>query len=100
MPGPNGLPGGYPVAYRDGRLDLDLPSPLGRAEAIAWNARFDAENGLSVDAGGRARYNGRLHEKLQAVSPALAAGFALSDIESVHKEMESLRARLQARPAS
>jgi hypothetical protein len=99
-PGPNGLPGGYPVAYRDGRLDLDLPAPIGRAEAIAWNGRFNTEIGLSVDASGRAHYSGRLHEKLRAISPSLAEGFALRDIEAVHREMEDLRARLQAQPPS
>jgi hypothetical protein len=100
VPGPNGLPGGYPVAFCDGGLDLDLPTPIGRAEAIAWNARFEAEDGLAVDATGRARYSGRLYEKLRAVSPTLADGFSVRDIEPVHREMEALRAQLQARPAS
>ena len=99
-PGPNGLPGGYPVALRQGVLDLDLPAPISRKEAVAWNARFEARDGLAVDAAGRARYSGRLYEKLRAVSPALAEGFAVGDIEPVHKEMEALRAKLQARPAS
>ena len=99
-PGPNGLPGGYPVVLRDSALDLDLPAPISRAEAIAWNARFEAEDGLAVDTAGRARYHGRLYEKLHTVSPSLAEGFAVRDIEPVHKEMEALRAKLQARPAS
>jgi hypothetical protein len=99
-PGPNGLPGGYPVVLDEGVLDLDLPAPIGRAEAIAWNAHFEAENGLAVDAAGEARYSGRLYEKLRAVSPSLAGGFSVRDIEPVHKEMEALRALLQARPAA
>jgi hypothetical protein len=99
-PGPNGLPGGYPVALRQGKLDLDLPRPIGRGESIAWNARFEAEDGLAVDGAGRARYSGRLYEKLSAVSPSLAEGFAVSDIEIVHKDMEALRAMLQGRPAA
>jgi len=99
-PGPNGLPGGYPVALRRGVLDLDLAATISRKEAIAWNARFEAEDGLAVDAAGRARYSGRLYEKLRAVSPSMAEGFDVRDIEPVHREMEALRARLQARPAS
>jgi hypothetical protein len=99
-PGPNGLPGGYPVALRKGVLDLDLPTAIKRSEAIAWNARFEAENGLAVDGAGQARYSGRLYQKLRAVSPALAEGFSVSDIETVHKEMEALRAKLQGRLAS
>jgi hypothetical protein len=100
VPGPNGLPGGYPVAFRKGVLDLDLPAPIGRADAISWNARFESEDGLAVDGVGRARYSGRLFQKLRAVSPSLAEGFDVHDIEIVHKDMEALRAMLQARPAS
>jgi hypothetical protein len=99
VPGPNGLPGGYPVAYRDGRLDLDLPAGLGRAEAIQWNARFEAENGLVVEADGKIRYTGVLYEQLRKASPALAAGFEMKDLEDVYTEMTALRAQLQARAA-
>lgn len=95
-PGPNGLPGGYPVAFRDGRLELDLPAGLGRAEAVRWNARFEEENGMVVEAGGRVRYTGVLHERLRAASPDLAHGFHARDLEHVFKDMEVLRARLQA----
>jgi hypothetical protein len=98
-PGPNGLPGGYPVALRRGALDLDLPSGLGRDAAIRWNARFEEENGLVIGADGTARYTGVLYERLRASSPELAAGFHVRDLEEVHKAMEELRARLSAQPA-
>ena len=98
VPGPNGLPGGYPVRLRAGELALDLPAALGYSEAIAWNAAFEAENGLVIE-GGRVRYTGRLYERLRQASPALAEGFAVSDIDAVYDEMVALRARLQARAA-
>jgi hypothetical protein len=99
VPGPLGLPGGYPVAYRHGKLELDLPATLGRMEAVSWNARFEAENGLVVDADGRVRYTGVLQEKLRKESPALAEGFEVHDLEEVYREMAVLRSRLQACPA-
>ena len=43
MPGPNGLPGGYPVKFSAGRLDLDLPAKLAPHEAIAWNLSYEED---------------------------------------------------------
>jgi hypothetical protein len=96
VPSPSGLPGGYPVAFRNGALDLDLPSPINRAEAIAWNARFEEENGMAVGADGVVRYTGVLYEHIREASVELAQGFHVSEIEDVHKAMLDLRARLQA----
>lgn len=98
-PGALGLPGGYPVRWRDGTLALDLPTGLSRDEAIAWNEAFEARNGLLVSAAGEVTYTGVLHQRLGAFSAALAAGFRLDDLETVHAEMAALRARLQAMPA-
>jgi hypothetical protein len=96
VPGPNGLPGGYPVRTSGGIIDLDLPRPLSRDEAIAWNARFEDANGLVV-AGGGVRYTGVLRDLLREHAPSLAEGFALADLEEVYKAMSALRARLQSR---
>jgi hypothetical protein len=99
VPGPAGLPGGYPVVLAVGKLDLDLPAGLARADAVAWNARFEAENGLFIGADGRAEFRGRLRERLAAESPALAAGFHVADLEAVAADFRELRDRLLARPA-
>jgi hypothetical protein len=64
VPGPDGLPGGYPVVLRGGALALDLPPGLDRDEAIGWNRRYEHENGLVVESDGRVHYTGRLHEAL------------------------------------
>ena len=99
VPGPAGLPGGYPVTWRSSRLDLDLPAGLDRDAAIAWNNRYEAENGLVVDHNGHARYTGRLHERLKEESPELAAGFDTRDLEDVRHAMVDLRERMLKRPA-
>ena len=97
VPGPHGLPGGYPVIWDKEELRLDLPSGLTRDDAIGWNARFEQENGLVVGEDGFARYTGRLAETLRSVSPQLASGFAVRDVEAVYAEMEELRAKLLSR---
>ncbi len=95
VPGPDGLPGGYPVQLADGVLSLNLPSSVSQEEAVAWNARFEEENGLVVGPDRRARYTGVLRERLAQHSPALAEGFDVADLEEVHRSMQELRTKLQ-----
>ena len=99
VPGPMGLPGGYPITLKAGRIGLNLPEGVDREAAIYWNGRFEAENGLVIGTDGRARYTGRLHDALKAESPDLAAGFAVADLEQVWQAMSGLRERMLARPA-
>ena len=74
-----------------------MPPSLTRAEAIRWKARFEEESGLVVESDGRARYTGVLRDRLAALSPTLAQGFAVLDIEAVHAEMNALRLRQESR---
>lgn len=93
VPGPNGLPGGYPVVLEAGELKLDLPPELGRDAAIAWNEVFERRSGLIVE-GGRVIYTGRLRERLEAFDPALAIGFDLADFDVAYAATSRLRDEL------
>jgi hypothetical protein len=99
VPGPHGLPGGYPVKLRGGALDLDLPSALTRDAAIAWNLSYEQASGLVIAPDGQASYTGTLRDLLAAYSPALAAGFHVRDLAAVAREMNDLRSRLERSPA-
>ena len=99
VPGPCGLPGGYPVRLAAGEISLDLPASLTRSEAIAWNLRYEQDSGLVVGPDGRATYTGILRERLATLSADLAGGFHVSDIEDVYRTMNALRARLEREPA-
>lgn len=99
VPGPHGLPGGYPVKVSEnGSMSLDLPGSVSIDEAIAWNDAFERECGLTVS-GGRARYNGRLAELLRAEGFTYADGFNVAGLEEVCTDMLALRDRLMAEPA-
>jgi hypothetical protein len=76
-------------------LDLDLPFALSRDEAIAWNRRYEEQSGLVVMPDGRAVYTGVLRDRLNALSPALAGGFHVRDIDDVYRAMHDLRSRLE-----
>lgn len=95
-PGPLGLPGGYPIVWRDGVMALDLPHGITRDAAVAFNLSFEQASGMVVQ-DGTARYTGRLRELIRGESPELAEGFAVRDLEAVHQAMAALRSRLQAR---
>ena len=97
-PGPNGLPGGYPVKLEGRSMVLDLPKGVTEAEAFAWNDAFEQANGLTVS-GTTAQFNGRLSELLAAETFSHAEGFDVRDLETVCTEMLSLRTKLQSEPA-
>jgi hypothetical protein len=95
VPGPGGLPGGYPVALRGNEIVLDLPAGVTRQEAIRWNAAFEEQNGVVVDADGRVRYTGNVEAVLRAASPELAAGFVMRDFAAADLALTRLRDRLR-----
>ncbi len=94
VPGPGGLPGGYPVRVSAGCVTLDLPKGLTRDAAIAWNRGFEDADGVSISDDGRVTYSERARDALAAYSPTLAAGFNVVDVEAVARELGELRARL------
>lgn len=99
VPGPNGLPGGYPVRLTaEGTLGLDLPPGLAESEAVAWNASFEAQNGLVVSAEGQAGFTGILGARLGEHVPALRGGFAVRELEAVCEELLRLRDALMEQP--
>lgn len=93
-PAPEGLPGGYPVAVKDRVMTLDLPAGLGRDDAVAWNRAFEEESGLLVEDDGRVVYCGTMRSEFAKLSPALAEGFHVDDLETVYDAMVELRAKL------
>jgi hypothetical protein len=94
VPGPDGLPGGYPVRLAEGRLELDLPPGLKREDAIAWNASFEAANGLVVSSEGRASFTGILGGRVAGHIPELRDGFDIRELEAVCETLLGLRATL------
>ena len=98
VPGPLGLPGGYPVRFSGNKLRLNLPASLTQDEAVSWNKMFEEKNGLYVDESCRVHFTGVLRDKLAAHSPELAAGFDVRDIDQMFMETEALRARLIETP--
>ncbi|MEW6121736.1 MAG: hypothetical protein AB1698_03930 [Pseudomonadota bacterium] len=94
VPGPGGLPGGYPVRVDTGTVTLDLPAGITREDAVAWNRSFEAADGVSVTEDGRVTYSEQARTALAAYSPELAKGFHVTEVEEAAQALGDLRARL------
>ncbi|MBY3348411.1 hypothetical protein [Rhizobium laguerreae] len=94
LPGPNGLPGGYPVKLDEqGNLSLNLPDGLCADEAVTWNRSHELKSGVTVDKS-TVRFHGRLATCLCDAGFAHADGFDVSDLEKACQELEQVRNRL------
>ncbi|MEP7300244.1 MAG: hypothetical protein ABI699_01855 [Caldimonas sp.] len=94
VPGPNGLPGGYPVRVGSGKVELDLPASISADEAVAWNRQFEDADGVSITARGQVMYSERARAALQKFSPEAAAGFDVAELEYAYSILQALRTRL------
>ncbi|WP_291412718.1 hypothetical protein [Actinophytocola sp.] len=96
VPGPNGLPGGYPVRVAAGRVSLRLPADIGEAEAVGFNQRAAKRDGVRVE-------DGKVHLEPAVVSalPPAAPGlesFDAAELTGVCRELLALRAELRKQP--
>ncbi|HEX6756695.1 MAG TPA: hypothetical protein VF109_12215 [Mycobacteriales bacterium] len=100
LPGPLGLPGGYPVRLRGAELELRLPAGLDRADAVAWNQRMADLDGVRV-ADGRVIPSAAGAEALERYLPDVARGWPARDTPAVAAALLDLRTRLRTTgPAS
>ena len=96
LPGPQGLPGGYPVRVAGRRVELDLPEGVTRDEAIAWNQRFALRDGVVVSPEGDVWFSPAAERELRRHLPDLAGRFHASETQEVCARLLELRTRLRA----
>lgn len=97
VPGPLGLPGGYPVRLGRGSVTLDLPPGLDRDRAVALNQDWSRRDGAWLD-GSQVVYAQRVADALARHAPDLAAGFPAADLDAAHTALSALRTTLRAQP--
>ncbi|MFB7274201.1 hypothetical protein [Streptomyces sp. NPDC056244] len=98
VPGPHGLPGGYPVATDEGTLRLALPPGITERDAIDWNQRVGARDGVIVR-DGRVSFTGPAMTAVAAHAPGLAKPFPATAIDEARAELKAVRDRLRRRAA-
>ncbi|MEV4693100.1 potassium transporter TrkA [Micromonospora echinospora] len=97
LPGPLGLPGGYPVRFTGGRTELRLPAEVSVAQAVAWNTAAGRRDGVEVG-GGHVRYPERARAALSAYRPDLADGWHASELPDIAGRFTALRDHLRTVP--
>lgn len=98
VPGPYGLPGGYPVTVNRDRISLDLPDGVSTDEAVALNEAWSRSEGAWVSSAGEVRFSeiaadALAHHGLRDI----AGGFAVADLESAAADLAELRETLRTR---
>lgn len=99
LPGPHGLPGGYPVTVGHREVRLRLPEGLSREQAVAWNLRCAELDGVVVDTTGTVRTTPAALTALRAHWPDAPGTYGPTDLASVRDRLLRLRSRLRALPA-
>ncbi|MET9858951.1 hypothetical protein ABZY93_06420 [Streptomyces smyrnaeus] len=98
LPGPHGLPGGYPVRVHDRRVLLDLPRGWTRERAAEANQRWGRHDGVVVDESGKVSFFRRGGEDIGPLVPELAGSLRAGDVPELLPELLALRVRLRKRP--
>ncbi|GGN44838.1 potassium transporter TrkA [Streptomyces fuscichromogenes] len=99
LPGPAGLPGGYPVTISADRVSLRLPAFIADADAVAANQRWAVLDGVKIDEG-KVHFSPATADRLIAHLPDIAAGFEIADLSSAGVRMAELRTRLRTLPST
>jgi hypothetical protein len=102
MPGPLGMPGGYPVALEDGRISLRLPPGVDVDMARAWNLESLAAEGIARIGTDGVEYTPGAAAALAATAGigSFASGFRAGELDLAVQALLGARARLRAkRPA-
>ena len=97
VPGPLGLPGGYPVRIDRDAVTLDLPPGLTRDDAVEWNLRAGRADGVVVR-DGRVEPTPTARAALAEHLPDLGAGWPVEALPEVERRLGALRDRLRTVP--
>ena len=99
VPGPNGLPGGYPVHIGAGRVELNLPPGCDETTAITLNENGAYDMGAAViDDAGFSRFSSTAEALLTPYTSRFGAGFHIDDLDAACSEMVKLRDYLEHEP--
>ncbi|MFF3458210.1 hypothetical protein ACFYXH_28595 [Streptomyces sp. NPDC002730] len=87
VPGPQGLPGGYPARVSRRRVELDLPAGLTLSEAVAYNERLSFAEGVRIAPDGDVQFAPSVQDALRPHLPQLCEGFRAKDTARAAAQM-------------
>jgi hypothetical protein len=93
VPGPSGLPGGYPVRVGMGRVLLALPYGVSRADAIAINQMGQCQDGIqAIHADGSVTFDA---ERMSVMEAQLGFSMSHMKLADVHQWAAELARKYQ-----
>ncbi len=95
VPGPSGLPGGYPVRVHRRAITLDLPADMSPHGAVAWNERVGCGDGVHVSRAGDVVFTDKAVQTLRLHARELPLGFRAAQMDVVCDHLLELRGRLR-----
>lgn len=96
VPGPNGLPGGYPVRIQSGDLAVIVPPGMTSAEAVNFNLSAGVKDGVTVvPQSGQVVFSDQARHSIEKHSPSLANSFHAGELEDVFVNFLALREKLR-----
>ncbi|WP_405587751.1 hypothetical protein [Streptomyces sp. NBC_01190] len=97
LPGPLGLPGGYPVTIAGRGIRLRLPPGTGAARAVAWNGGIARLDGVTVTMDGAAHFTPGTLAALRDHCPTAPASFRPGAVPELSGRLRALREHLRPR---
>lgn len=95
VPGPMGLPGGYPVTVGAGHIELRLPDGVTEEDAVATNSRWAELDSVTVTAD-RIRFTAAAAAVLPETCPDVPIEFPIADLAEVRAILAGHRDRLRS----
>jgi hypothetical protein len=95
MPGPLGLPGGYPVRVTGSAIDLRLPPHCDLDGASRWNRRVASLDGGRIEPDGAIHFGSRAVAALRRHLPDLPDRVAPADLFQLTETQLAIRHRLR-----
>lgn len=80
-PGPNGLPGGYPIVVSNKDISIQEVPEMSLADMISWNKRAAVFDGVQILEDGKIEFSNSGKKYLEKFSTALANGFYAEELE-------------------
>jgi hypothetical protein len=95
LPGPLGLPGGYPVRIQGRTIELDLPTDMPQSQALALNSQWAERDGVHVERDGKVTFSERGSHEIGSELPGFVRTVPASDIPDICSRLLELRSRLR-----
>ncbi len=97
LPGPLGLPGGYPVEIQDYEIKLNLPKTISTENIIRNNENWTADEGIIITQTGMIYFPKETQNTMKHCDFSFTKGFHISEITSVSDEIQEYQQQYLSR---